>query len=135
MTETVDLTEEDRTGEQAAKGCLSMIRAEYEKVGETMDYASFTDWVQEDALCIEIASGWVAVGQQLQPEKFRIVLCTGAPHVEIRGDVDEHGSPANCSLWHNNWYTPMTYLPVSPEDKQLLQEYANCFTYYAGEGE
>ena len=46
------------------------------------------DAIYETPLCAEVRSGWHSVGEDAgDPEEFRIVLCTGGPHVELTGDI------------------------------------------------
>lgn len=44
--------------------------------------------IQEDPLSVEYRSDWVSYGEEMTPGEFRVVLCTGGPHVEIVGDID-----------------------------------------------
>lgn len=48
-------------------------------------------------LSVEVRSGWHTPGEESTPEEFRIVLCTGGPHVELRGEIDHRGAP--CRVW------------------------------------
>ena len=49
--------------------------------------------ITDDALSVEVRSGWANSCAEFEPEEFRIVLCTGGPHVEIVGDLDR-GEPS-----------------------------------------
>lgn len=46
--------------------------------------------MQEHPLSLEYRSAWARAlpGEELEPAEFRLVLCTGGPHVEITGDLD-----------------------------------------------
>jgi len=59
-----------------------------EAVGDCESQDEALDLIQEDPLSIEYRSGWASPGEELTPEEFRVVLCTGGPHVEIVGDCD-----------------------------------------------
>lgn len=61
------------------------------------------DRIMEDPLSIETRSGWVSVGEEMIPEEYRIVLCTGGPHVEIVGDLDQHGAPCRVRIVYRDW--------------------------------
>lgn len=63
--------------------------AELEKqAGEYADQDEARDAIYETPLSVEVRSGWHAVGEDAgEPEEFRIVLCTGGPHVELTGDI------------------------------------------------
>lgn len=57
-------------------------------VGDCDSQDDALERIQEYPLSIEYRSGWVTPGEELTPEEFRIVLCTGGPHVEIVGECD-----------------------------------------------
>lgn len=78
----------------AAKGCKEQDEAR--------------ERIQEHPLSIEVRSGWTSYGDTMKPENFRIVLCTGGPHVEIMGEFDIHGQPYRAWLQYQDWGTPMT---------------------------
>lgn len=61
------------------------------------------DRIMEDPLSIETRSGWVSVGEEMSPGEYRIVLCTGGPHVEIVGDLDQHGAPCRARIVYRDW--------------------------------
>ena len=73
------------------------------QAGEWSDRDDVQEDIQEDPLSIEVRSGWADVGETLTPEEFRIVLCTGGPHVEILGELDEHGEPARVRVLYCDW--------------------------------
>jgi hypothetical protein len=55
-----------------------------------------------------VRSGWHVPGEDNSPAEFRIVLCTGGPHVEIMGELTEDGEPCRAWLQYQDWGTPMT---------------------------
>ncbi len=59
--------------------------------------------IQVDALCVEYRSDWSNPSEELKPAEFRIVLCTGGPHVEIVGDIDHHGEPSSPRIIYKDW--------------------------------
>lgn len=61
------------------------------------------DRIMEDPLSVETRSGWVSAGEEMSPEEYRIVLCTGGPHVEIVGDLDQHGAPCRARIVYRDW--------------------------------
>lgn len=107
--------------------------------------------IHEDALSVEVRSGWVAPGawdaamgrDRAKPEEYRILLCTGGPACQIVGEVSEHGEPETARLQVQDWFTPWTdFYPetgnperpggLAVEDAEvILLEYARCF--YFGE--
>lgn len=87
--------------------------------------------IQEDPLSVEVRSGWVTPGAELESEDFRIVLCTGGPHVEIIGELDRYRQPCRAWLQYNGWFIPMTERVNEPGDQETLLAYASQF--YFGE--
>ena len=59
-----------------------------EQAGGYADQEEARDAIYETPLSVEVRSGWHSVGEDAgEPEEFRIVLCTGGPHVELTGDI------------------------------------------------
>jgi hypothetical protein len=83
--------------------------------------------IQEDALSVEVRSGWTPRGYTLTAEEFCILITTGGPAVRIRGVLDENCEPRRAWLEVQNWGTPWTqYFDASQE---TLLTYARCFSY------
>lgn len=75
-----------------------------EAAGDNADQDEARERLLEDALSVEVRSGWTSPGADLgAPEEFRIVLCTGGAHVELVGDLDEHGSPVRVRCLYRCW--------------------------------
>jgi len=94
--------------------------------GDCTDEEDARNRIQEDALSVEVRSGWTSHGDTMTPEDFRIVLCTGGPHVEIMGEFDIHGQPYRAWLQYQDWGTPMTRF-FDVEESTLL---AYCKEFY-----
>jgi hypothetical protein len=76
-------------------------------------------------LSVEVRSGWASATDTMTAEEFRIVLCTGGPHVEIRGEL-HLGTPSRAWMMYQDWGTPLTqYFDV--EGSTLL---AYCQEFY-----
>lgn len=86
--------------------------------------------IHEDALSVEVRSGWVSPGDKMSAEQFCILLCTGGPAVRIIGELNEHGEPRRAWLECQDWFTPWTQVFNVSQDTLLA--YASCF--YFGEG-
>ena len=85
--------------------------------------------IQEDALSVEVRTDWYAPHNDGQgPVEFRIVLCTGGPHVQIVGELED-GQPSRAWLEYQDWGTPMTERCNQPGDMADLLAYASCFYY------
>lgn len=88
--------------------------------------------IEEDPLSIEVRGGWVTVdciGEPLEPEDYKILLCTGGPAVRLIGELDWVSGPTTVRLEHQDWGTLWTELPVSAEDEEVLLDYAGHFYY------
>lgn len=77
------------------------------EAGECADQDEARENVQNDPLSVEVRSGWDIVGGDLSAAEFRIVLCTGGPHVEIRGELS-NGTPSRAWMMYQDWGTPLT---------------------------
>jgi hypothetical protein len=105
---------------------LEELQALENEAGECADSDEARENVQNDPLSIEVRSGWTSHGDTMTAEEFRIVLCTGGPHVEIRGEFDVHGQPYRAWMMYQDWGTPLTeYFDV--EGSTLL---AYCQEFY-----
>lgn len=115
---------------------VSALRAAREMRSEDMQSQDNLDGaeqaIHEDALSVEVRDGWRCVGETVEgPESYRIVLCTGGPHVEIRGELDRFNEPETARLSYQDWGTPLTDLELSSDDEAVLLDYARVF--YFGE--
>ena len=95
------------------------------EAGDCTDEEDARNRIQEDALSVEVRSGWDIVGGDLSAAEFRIVLCTGGPHVEIMGELD-NGQPYRAWIQYQDWGTPMTQF-FDVEESTLL---AYCQEFY-----
>jgi hypothetical protein len=75
--------------------------------------------LNNDPLSIEYRSGWTSYGDAANPEEFRILLCTGGPAVQIRGELDVHGAPYRAWLEYQDWGTPWTRYFEADQDTLL----------------
>lgn len=146
LADTVEETSEIHRAEQNAASsdaltqAIAAIDAWKEENGEELadllnqandcaDQDEARERIQEDALSVEVRSGWDIVGGELSASEFRIVLCTGGPHVEIRGELDNYGQPSRAWMQYQDWGTPLTqYFGI--EQSTLL---AYCGQFYFGE--
>jgi hypothetical protein len=87
--------------------------------------------IEEDALSIEIRSGWYTPGEEFEPEEFCILLSTGAPATRIIGELDEHRQPSRARLQAQDWFTPWTDYRGDAISSDDLLTY--CQQFYFGE--
>ena len=104
--------------------------AELEEVaGENTSEAQARERILEDALSVDVRSGWASSKDEFEAEEFRIVLCTGGPHVELVGDLDR-GTPSRVRVIYKDWGSRGEYFTDS-EEREALETY--CAQFYFGE--
>lgn len=88
--------------------------------------------IHEDALCVEVRTGWHEVGaKDNKPTEYTILLCTGGPACRIIGNLSEHGEPETARIEYQDWGTPWTEYRMTSEQEEKVLTYARCF--YFGE--
>lgn len=86
--------------------------------------------IQENALSVEVRSGWYTPGGDYPgAAEFNILLTTGGPAVRIRGTLNDYGEPGRAWLEVQDWGTPWTQ--YNGASQETLLAYARCF--YFGE--
>lgn len=85
--------------------------------------------IEEDALSVQVRSGWQSPGETLAAEEFEILLTTGGPAARIRGELNEHNEPCRAWLEVQDWFT--SWRQVFEADSDTLLTYCQCF--YFGE--
>lgn len=73
-----------------------------EQAGECTSEEEARERIEQDALSVEVRSDWVTPGEEMTAGEFRVVLCTGGPHVEIVGDLDR-GTPSRPRVLYKDW--------------------------------
>lgn len=97
--------------------------------GENTDADEAIERIRESVLSVEVRSGWANVGDALNAEEFRILLTTGGPALQIRGELDENGEPSRAWLEYQDWGTGwMQYFDI---EQSTLLTFCGCF--YFGE--
>lgn len=100
--------------------------------GDCEDEDEARERIQEDALEVQVRSGWHEPGHLADPEEFYILLCTGGPAVRIVGELDEHQQPSRPRLEYQDWGTPWTELvSMDRDEREALQHY--CDEHFFGE--
>ena len=100
-----------------------------EAAGENTSEDEAREAIECDPLSVEIRSGWASSKDEFETEEFRIVLCTGGPHVELTGDIDR-GMPSRIRVIYKDWGTRGEYFPENAE-RAALETY--CAQFYFGE--
>jgi len=132
-----ELRESDGTLTDWHDGGAEQLATLEEEAGDCVDRDDAERRILEDALSVEVRSDWVDLSEAVRDgcaaigaSEFRIVLCTGGPHVQIRGELSQ-GEPSRAWLEYQGWGTPMTERVNLAGDQDALLAYARCF--YFGE--
>lgn len=88
------------------------------------DDADAEQRLYEIPLAIEVRSGWYTPGDAPELEEFRVVLCTGGPRVELRGEIDHHGEPHKVRVAARDW-------GLSIEDVAECRDYSDTLLSFA----
>ena len=78
--------------------------------GEYASQEEAEEAIYNNPLDIQYRSGWASSAEDLEPEEFSILLCTGGPAVRIVGELGNHGEPCRAWLEYQDWGTPWTML-------------------------
>ena len=83
--------------------------------------------IHEDALSVEVRTGWYSIGKRPDSFEFSILLTTGGPAVRIVGELDDSREPCRAWLEVQDWGTPWTrYYDAA---QAVLLAYARCFCF------
>ena len=103
-----------------------------DEIPEDCEYQSRDDVeqaIRETPLSVEVRSGWAKI-IDFTPKEFRIVLCTGGPHVVLRGDIGWHGEPQDAKVFYADWDNSGEYT-LSEEEREAATVF--CEQFYFGE--
>ena len=93
---------------------------------EAAEQAIYDDPLEVSVRC----ASWSSPYDNLEPDEYRVLLCTGGPAVQITGDLNEHMQPVTARLQHQDWFEPWETLPLNAEDTENLLTYARHFFPY-----
>lgn len=96
-----------------------------EQAGDCADADDAQQRIYDDALSVEYRSDWQSPGEDLTPAEFRIVLCTGGPHVEIQGEMD-NGDVTRVRVLYKDWGTSGELFDF---DRDAVTRYCQSFVY------
>ena len=86
--------------------------------------------IQEDALSVQVRSGWYSPGTTPEAEEYEILLCTGGPAVRITGQLGRYNEPDTARIEYQDWFTPWTeFLDTSAEEGEAVLTYAQQFFF------
>lgn len=87
--------------------------------------------IEEDALSVQVRSGWHAPGEEGEAEEFEILLTTGGPALRIIGDLGQYSQPERPRLEMQDWFIPWQEVVIDPEGYAALRAY--CAVSWFGE--
>lgn len=122
----------DRAKEQAKRqleGIVDLMLRIEEADSSSTDYEDLEQKWDEDPLEVSVrCASWSTPHDDLQPDEYRVLLCTGGPAVQITGDLDERGCPTNATLQYQDWFTPWEdYRDISMDEADKLLTYVSRF--------
>lgn len=118
-------------GRNAIASIIEMVEGLSSDDDETREEAERI--IHEDALSIQVRSGWTDVGEPMESLEFCILLSTGGPATRIVGELNHHNEPHFARLEVQDWGTPWTeYHTKSDAEETALMLYVSCFCF--GEG-
>ena len=130
-----DLAGEKLTGEESLEELRELVaqritEESIEPDGFEFDEEEARQTIQEDALSVEMRSGWYNPGSlDATPEEYMILLCTGGPACRIIGKLSEHGEPETAKLQYQDWYTPWEDYRIDMEEEADVVKYAQQFYF------
>ena len=86
------------------------------------------DYIRDSVLSVECRTGWYQVGDNGDPEEFRLVFSTGGPHMEMRGKLDTDMEPCKCQVMVMSWGDPLHEI-AQHIDSGILEFVASCFYF------
>ena len=84
--------------------------------------------IQEDALSVQMRSGWCSSKEDMEPEEYTILLCTGGPACRIIGELDR-GQPCSARLQFQDWFEPCSDYFLDQEEENDVIRYARQFWF------
>ena len=83
--------------------------------------------IEDDPISVQVRSGWANLGEELEPEEFEILLCTGGPAVRIIGELSS-GEAKRAWMEYQDWGIPWTqYVNLTEEEQYAIKRYAGIF--------
>ena len=97
--------------------------------GEEWEGIDPIDAIHENALSVQIRSGWHAPGEEHRGAEYEILLCTGGPAVRIVGELDDDAQPETAELQAQGWGIPWETVPTTEDEDEAMLTYALHFWF------
>jgi len=138
------MSKKDERSNQQALNQLESIRGMIKDLRDAEEVEDYTaiekaqERILESPLSVQVRSGWVNCKEDMEPEEFNILLCTGGPAVRITGEINDSGEPDNPVLEHQDWFEPWkevnTYWALGDAAEAAEEDLAAyCQQFYFGE--
>ena len=102
-------------------GMIRAIECDFDRLEELADQDEARDAIHATPLSVEVRSGWRSVGEDAgEPEEFRIVLCTGGPHIELTGDIG-----GTVRVVFKDWGESGEYYPPDADERAALDTFVS----------
>jgi len=111
----------------------SFLKEEMDWDPEEPEHESICDAIREmvlqDALSAQVRTEWHSLGDNPELGQYKLLLCTGGPAVQIRGELC-NGEPEHAYLEFQDWFTPWEpYEDTTEEQDAALLWYAEQFRW------
>lgn len=98
-----------------------------EQVGSYESREEVEREMREMPLCIEVRSGWSHPTGDLTPAEYKIVLSSGGPHCELRGDLDNGSAHGPVRVLYSGWSESGELFDISDEQRRALNYFVDIF--------
>ena len=87
--------------------------------------------LREQPLSVMVGTDeWFRVGEQLEPNRFELLMCTGGPAMRVVGSLCRHGMPSDAVVEWQDWFKPWTAYEGANYFHQLaLEWFVNFFCF------
>lgn len=124
----------ETTKENGESEALAQLRSLREMVSEARsdddeERERGIERIMEDPLSVEVRSGWVSPGTEMEATEFCILLCSGGPAVRIVGTLGPYSEPDTARVEYQDWFQPWAVLALTNENEQYVLAYASLFCF------
>jgi hypothetical protein len=131
---TATMAQELSHAEQNARAHVETICGLYARYQEATltddrEVEQVEEEAREQALSVEVRTGWHAPAAQPEPPtEGCILLTTGGPALRLLVELDD-AEPCGVTLEHQDWGTPWTAVRLAEGEEQALEWFAGLFWF------
>jgi len=108
---------------------VGLLRKAQEQLDTELAAATHREIVA-DALNVMVSGGWHSPGDLGEDDEYLVTLAGSVPRVELHGELFA-GSPISAELLYDERRAPEKALTTTPQQDELLLEYAREFYFGA----